>query len=622
MTGSELAGVAVLITRPAHQAQGLAGRIAALGGTPVLWPALDIVPPRETAPADALLQRIAEFDLVVFVSANAVTHGLARLGGPLPDTVQLAVVGEGTARALEEHAGRKPDLRPAAHYDSEGLLALPALQDMRGRRVLIVRGEGGRELLARSLRERGAAVEYAEVYRRGMPAAPAEALDALRAGRLQVVTATSSEGLRNLVTMADTLAPRLLSLPLVVAAERQRQTATELGFHGPILVADKTDDGSIAAAVVRWRTVGGREGMKQDNETPQAAAPDQPEGGALVKLEAPQGETRRGGRLLGATALVLALAAAGAAGWLWTELERTRASAGATEAALSEQIGNLQTTASRQAAELESALQDTQQALVQRQALKAAVDDLRMRLARDRSDWMLAEVDYLLTIANRRLRFERDIPAAVTALEEADARLRSLQDPALVPVRETIANELERLRAVPPVDRSGLALQITALMRSVPELPLTAELDQRPAGEAAPAQPATAAPVTGWRELVAAMWEDIKGLVTVRRRDGAVQPLLPPEQRYYLQQNLALKLETARLALLQRDEAVYRTTLEEAERWTREYFNAGSAQGEAFLQGLARLQQAEIAPELPDIGGSLRALRRTVRELTPPAAEG
>jgi len=128
--------------------------------------------------------------------------------------------------------------------------------------------------------------------------------------------------------------------------------------------------------------------------------------------------------------------------------------------------------------------------------------------------------------------------------------------------------------------------------------------------------------VADWRELFTAMWQDIKGLVTVRRRDEPVQPLLPPEQRFYLQQNLVLKLETARLALLQREATVYRTALDEAERWTREYFNTGTAPGEAFLQGLARLQQTQIAPDLPDIGGSLRVLRRTVRELTPPRAEG
>ncbi len=620
MPTHELAGIGVLITRPAHQAQGLAERVEALGGTALCWPTLDIVPPHDPTAAARTLAHLAEFDLLVFVSANAVTHGLA-LAGPLPDGIQVAVVGDGTARAVAEQTGRTPDLRPADRFDSEGLLALPQLQDMHGRRVLIVRGDGGRELLAETLRARGATVEYAEVYRRAVPeAAPAEALQALVDGRVQVVTATSGEGLRNLVAMAGEHAPALLALPLVLGAERQRRTAAELGFHGPIIVAENADDASVAAAVVRCVTPEGREGMSEDNDTPQSAATEPTAPGALVGApDKPADGKRRSGRLLGVTALVLALAAGGTAAWLWNELERTRAEADTVQATLAGQIEALQTATTRQATELDSALRGTQEALTQRQALKAAVDDLRMRLARDRSDWQLAEVDYLLTIANRRLRFERDIPAAVAALEEADGRLRALQDPAMVPVREAIAGELESLRAVPGVDRSGLALKVTALMHGIAALPLSAELDQRPAGEAEATPPSRAA---DWRELFTAMWQDIKGLVTVRRRDAAVQPLLPPEQRFYLQQNLALKLETARLALLQRETTVYRAALAEAERWTHEYFNTDTAPGEAFLQGLARLQQEQIAPDLPDIGGSLRVLRRTVRELTPPRVEG
>lgn len=334
----------------------------------------------------------------------------------------------------------------------------------------------------------------------------------------------------------------------------------------------------------------------------------------------PKESGRRGGAL-GLVALALALAAGGAAGWLWTELERTRAQADATETSLNQQLDQLQSATARQAEELDKALADTREAVIQRQALKAAVDDLRARLARDRSDWLLAEVDYLLTIANRRLRFERDIPSAEAALLEADARLQALHEPAFLSVREAIAEELERLRAVPGVDRSGLALQISALMQSVNGLPLVAELSTRPAGEV-PAQSTSAVPVEHWRDLLARVWENIKGLVTVRRLDQPMPPLLPPEQSYYLQQNLVLKLETARLALLQRDPVIYRAILDEVERWTHEYFNVDSPEGRAFLEGVARLKQAEIAPALPDISGSLRTLRRTVRELAAPRVEG
>lgn len=254
MPARELAGVGVLITRPAHQAENLSRFIADAGGTPIPWPGLEIVPLQDPAAGEAL-RRIAHYNLVVFVSANAVAHGLALLGKPLPEGVHLAVVGEGTARALEERSGRAPTLKPKGSFDSEGLLALPELQDMRGRRVLIVRGEDGRALLGQTLRERGAEVEYAAVYRRAMPAAaPAQTLAALAEGRVHVVTSNSTEGLRNVVSMAGTLAPKLLALPLIVGAPRQGEAAAALGFEGPIIVADYADDAAIAAAVIRWKT--------------------------------------------------------------------------------------------------------------------------------------------------------------------------------------------------------------------------------------------------------------------------------------------------------------------------------------------------------------------------------
>jgi len=163
-----LNGAGVLVTRPAHQAGRLCALVEACGGHPVPFPALAILDPSDPTAARDRLRAANDFDLLLFVSANAVERAAPWLPRALRPA--LGAVGEGTARTLRA-AGLEATILPTTSADSEGLLALPALQAMRGKRVLIVRGEGGRPLLGDELRARGAEVHFAEVYRRALPEA-------------------------------------------------------------------------------------------------------------------------------------------------------------------------------------------------------------------------------------------------------------------------------------------------------------------------------------------------------------------------------------------------------------------------------------------------------------------
>jgi uroporphyrinogen-III synthase len=254
MMNTGLGGARVLVTRPAHQAEALCRLIADAGGEPVRLPAIEIAPPADPAALARTLAHLDEFDLAVFVSPNAVRAALAHRDGRLPPALALAAVGDGTQRALAA-AGYADVLVPAARFDSEGLLALPALQAVRGRRILILRGDGGRELLADTLRERGAEVTYAECYRRRVPAAPdAAALARLAGGEIDVAVVTSSEGLANLLALGgDRARVHVLATPLVVMSARQAQAARALGFHAAIEVAARADDTAILAAVRAWQ---------------------------------------------------------------------------------------------------------------------------------------------------------------------------------------------------------------------------------------------------------------------------------------------------------------------------------------------------------------------------------
>ena len=198
MTDNELAGLGVLVTRPTLQATELIETIVAHGGTVVEFPVIEIVPRNPQAVA-AEANSLPNPDIAIFVSTNAVRHGLEHSA-----SARIAVVGPATAAALEA-AGRDVDIRPADGYDSEHLLTEPELQDVSGKIVRIIRGDGGRELIAETLRDRGATVEYLAVYDRKMPACSAAEIAELeqqwRAGAVNVVTVMSVESLTNLIAM-------------------------------------------------------------------------------------------------------------------------------------------------------------------------------------------------------------------------------------------------------------------------------------------------------------------------------------------------------------------------------------------------------------------------------------
>ena len=242
----------ILVTRPAGQARGLCDRIVALGGLPVELPAIEIRAPEDTAPLEALVERLDTFDLAVFISVNAVQRGLdfilARRDWPA--SVQVAAVGLASNAALEQH-GLRASFVPEHEYSSEGLLALDELQDMRGQRVVILRGNGGRDTLFELLTARGATVEYVEVYRRARPDVDPDTLLALlQPGYLAAITVTSNETLQNLYDMAaEQGQPLLRDIPLVVASARQAALAAQLGFTQGAVIAGHASDEAMMAGV-------------------------------------------------------------------------------------------------------------------------------------------------------------------------------------------------------------------------------------------------------------------------------------------------------------------------------------------------------------------------------------
>ena len=198
MIDRELAGIGVLVTRPRHQAAELVAAITAAGGAAIQFPVIEIIPCDREA-IDKARGALRDPDIVIFVSPNSVQYGLA-----CAESARIAVVGPATAKSVES-AGRSIDIRSPSGYDSEHLLAEPGLQDVTGKVVRIVRGTSGRELLAATLRDRGAIVDYLPVYVRRTPdyhAADIEHLEQRwRSGAVNVITIMSVESLHNLVAL-------------------------------------------------------------------------------------------------------------------------------------------------------------------------------------------------------------------------------------------------------------------------------------------------------------------------------------------------------------------------------------------------------------------------------------
>jgi len=240
-----LSGLGVIVTRPVRQAAAIATRLATLGANPIIWPAIVIVPPEDRSALDAVHARLDAFDVAIFVSANA-----AEFGAPAPSRwpagLRILAPGPGTAEALAA-VGLPGAIVPTTTFDSEGLLALPQLREVAGKRIAIFRGQDGRELLGERLRARGAMVEYVACYRREAPSGDATGLiDTVRDGRAHVLTLTSVEGLDNLAgAIGPTGVARFSALKTFAPHPRIVEAARACGLDAQL--TPPGDDGLVAA---------------------------------------------------------------------------------------------------------------------------------------------------------------------------------------------------------------------------------------------------------------------------------------------------------------------------------------------------------------------------------------
>lgn len=662
----------IVVTRPLAQAECLAAELHVKGLATQCFPLLEITPVSDAGPLQAALAKLESFALVVFVSPNAIEHALAHLQRPWPAAVPIAVVGPGSVRALAKRGIVAPAVRiyfPSAsaagvvRYDSEALLATLVEQGMdasrlQGKPVLLIRGNGGRELLSAQLRRLGAELTVVEAYRRMPPQPDAEAWQAIRAllARPHAWLLTSSEAVRNLMILAEDALPaeelaKLRQSKAFAPHARIVESAREMGFENVCLTG--AGDDQLLEAVCAWATALRRadqqsvpvpavSGHLTDAVSMPAAAPapaatpidpvvltsamssSTPSASSAPPPSVPHGKTgterdpmRSSSWLLG---LLLALVPSVlAVFWMQHRLaDLSEELAKRLQASdLGVQEARLMANANQGALDnLQAKMGNLEARLNESRDKQLALEQLYQDLGRNRDDWLIAEIDQILTTATQQLQLTGNVQVALTALQNADARLAGMNKPQFTTVRRALAHDIDRLKALPAVDLAGAAIQLDEALLQVDTLPLLAGERESGATEGKKRQGPLLADKTGqtwlaeWADRIwAAMRYETEQLVSVRRVNEPPALLASPEQSWFLRENLKLRLLNARLALLSRNEAAFRGDLEAVQEMLRRYFDVKSRKT-VLVQTLVRQAQANaIAIDLPTLAESLAAVR-------------
>ncbi len=238
-------------------------------------------------------------------------------------------------------------------------------------------------------------------------------------------------------------------------------------------------------------------------------------------------------------------------------------------------------------------------------AIEGSVSSLQGISTGARNAWLLAEAEYYMQIANAQLQLAGNPRLASLALGLADERLLQLANPALTDVRRALANELRALGAMNEPDIEGVTLTLASLAAVVDSLPLRQEIAM-PGDDKAVVDPE----LTGTDRALASLRSAFEGIVSVRRADETLKPLIAPEAQYFLRANLALQLQAARLAILRGEETIFQQSLDDAAAWLTEYYDAGSIPVQSALQTITGIRGSVFSVAAPDISESLRLLRQ------------
>ncbi|WP_409421357.1 uroporphyrinogen-III C-methyltransferase [Pseudaeromonas sp. ZJS20] len=335
-----------------------------------------------------------------------------------------------------------------------------------------------------------------------------------------------------------------------------------------------------------------------------AAAPDAP---------ATPPKPVHSGRALAALALLLALGtAAGVYGYGRWFSDQQSAQLQQLQLQLTE-LKAQQSPLLSQLSQADERLRDLQQQLLKDSDRQNQLEHQLLTLSSRRpNDWLLAEADYLVRMAGRKLWLEHDVNAALLLLHEADGRIRDLNDPALLPVRKAFAEDQASLQALPQPDKEGLVLRLAALIDNLDQLPVKGMGHKAPA---ASQEGEVSESLTDWRDNLYKSWRGFAdNFISIRRLDSDSEALLAPDQRWYLKANLRTQLLNAQQAVYREQSAVYEDSLQRVSQWLEQYFD-GDDSGTQFMQSeLEKLLAEPLSQKYPDKLASQTQLEDLVQQ--------
>lgn len=356
---------------------------------------------------------------------------------------------------------------------------------------------------------------------------------------------------------------------------------------------------------------------KLDTSASNTVQSEQPQAEHKEQIEKAEKQGKRGVKL-GAIAIAISIIFSGGIAF---QMQQKSAEYSTQIAALQTQLQNtqsavnkdLQTIKQETIQEASHAVEKTQVVQSQQQksiqSLQLAVADVKGRRP---NDWLLAEADYLVKLAGRKLFLEHDAVSATKLMESADQRIAALNDPSLVSLRQSMTNDITKLRTIPLIDRDGLVLRITSLQQQVDTLPLAnAILPEAAVVE----KKAVSKDINDWQNnLMTSMKDFSENFITFRSRDGEVIPLLSPEQHFYLRENIKGKLETAIRAVYKEQGDVYSTALNTASEWSKAYLNLDNNSVVEFEKAIKQLSEQNISVKYPVKLESQNELSDVIRE--------
>ncbi|WP_194438039.1 uroporphyrinogen-III C-methyltransferase [Vibrio fluminensis] len=335
---------------------------------------------------------------------------------------------------------------------------------------------------------------------------------------------------------------------------------------------------------------------------------------------APQAEEKHGKRgvKLGAIAIVLSILFGGGLTYhmqqkdaqYQAKIDALTAQLQQTQSSLTSEVKATEEATIAKATEIahraETVLAQQQKSI---ESLQLAVADVKGRRP---NDWLLAEADYLVKLAGRKLFLEHDAESATLLMESADQRIAALNDPSLVPLRKSMANDITKLKTIPLIDRDGLVLRLTALQQQVDQLPLAnAILPEEKVQE----DEKVSQDINDWQQNLKTSLKDFsENFITFRTRDGNIIPLLSPQQHFYLKENMKAKLETAIKAVYVEQQEIYTAALSTAEQWSQAFYDQNSNAVKEFDKALELLSKQTVEVDYPVKLETQQILSDVIRE--------